>query len=191
MKTYCYLRVSSPKRMKRQSTDSQRLSLDAYCRQKRIKPLWYEDYASGRSTKGRKGLASLLEALKPSDTVLVSDLSRFSRNLRDTLSLVAELTRKGVTLTCLNPAITFDQTAMSQFTLQLFAAISQLESAWKGERIRNGLDLARLKGKRLGNKPDLKKRQQVKLLRLTMPVSQIAKKFKQSPQGIYRLLAVG
>ncbi len=185
---YCYLRVSSRKSTDRQSTESQRAALQSYCDHRRIRPRWFEDYATGRNLR-RQQLSKLLEQVQDGDTILVSDLSRFSRSVKDTLALVEKLTKSGVILTCLNPSLTFDQTAMSKFTLTLFAALSELESSWKGERIKNGLQIARDSGKRLGRLPDHAKRQQVKAMRKTMSVIQISKTLNVSPQAIYYLLA--
>lgn len=92
-------------------------------------------------------------------------------------------------MTCLNPSLTFDQTAMSKFTLTLFAALSELESSWKGERIKNGLTVAKKNGVRLGRLPDSKKRERVKTLRKTLTVAAIAAKLQVSRQAVYYLLS--
>lgn len=122
-----YLRCSSPKRLARQSTDSQRVRLSDYARSARLPaPTWYEDCASGRSVK-RTALQELLEACQRGyvTQILVTDLSRSSLSVRDTLKLITELTQRGVTLTCVNHNLTFDRSAMPQFVLTVFAALAE------------------------------------------------------------------
>lgn len=187
MTTFAYLRVSSRRSTNRQSTDSQRHALTAYIKSKGIKSAkWIEDYSTGRNVR-RTGLTRLLSAVQLGDTIIVSDLSRFSRSVRDTLQLVESLMKQGVTLTCLNPSLTFDQTAMSKFTLTLFAALSELESAWKGERIKSALDLRRQQGQRLGRSPELATRRKVLKLLKTHSVADTASICKVSRQAIYQM----
>lgn len=191
--TAAYLRVSSPRRLDRQSTDSQRHALASYAKLHGLRPRWFEDYASGRTAR-RNGLAELLAAVQQGDCsqILITDLSRLSRSVRDTLDLIRELTDKGCTLTCVSQGLTFDRSAMSTFMLQVFAALAELDSNIKSERIKNGLALARERGVRLGARPNQKRRQQARILRESgLTYQQVADKLNTSIQNAYYLVKKG
>jgi DNA invertase Pin-like site-specific DNA recombinase len=189
-KTYAYCRVSSRKikGKSRQSTDSQKYSLDVWSKTQKRKPIFFEDYATGTNTR-REKLQKLLTTVVAGDTIVVSDLSRFSRSVKDTLVLVEDLMKRGVILQCLNPGLTFDKSAMSQFVLVLMSAIGQLDSQVKGERIRQALQLRRSQGVKLGRSQDTRLRQRIlKMQRQDMPVSEIALTLGKSRQAVYQML---
>lgn len=187
-----YCRVSSPKRLDRQSTDSQRHALRLYIKAHAHRDVaWYEDHATGRNVK-RDGLAELLSACERGEVsaILITDLSRLSRSVRDTLDLIRQLTEQGVSLTCVSQGLTFDRSAMSGFMLTVFAALAELDSNVKSERIKNGLALARSRGTVLGAKPDIKRRQQARNLRAKgLTLKEIAQRMGCSVQNCWYLLS--
>lgn len=186
MTTYCYLRCSTSDG--RQRTDSQKSALSAFCKARKITPRWIEDYASGKSIR-RDGLQTMLRHARTGDSIIVTDLSRFSRSLKDTLTLCEDLTKRGISLSVLNQNLTFDpKSAMSTFMLQIFGAINELSSSILGDRVRHGLALAKQRGVRLGGVPDLRLRARVRKMRQTMSVKEIAANQKCSRQNIYHLL---
>lgn len=188
MTIHAYIRVSSKKNAKGESRqqsgmDSQRQAIATYCRSQRIKPQWHEDYASGTSSK-RSALQSMLATVKAGDRIILTDLSRLSRqSVSKTLDLVESLMNNGVAIQCLNQGLVFDkQNAMSEFTLSMLAAISRLESTIKSERIKNGL---RASQKARKNRPLSANREQVaKMLRTKSP-AEVAAHYGVTTRAIY------
>ena len=83
------------------------------------------------------------------DVVLVWRFDRLSCDVRQFLSLVAELESVGVGL--VSHEEVFDSTTpMGRFTLTMFAALAELEREVIRERIRAGIEYARLHGTKSG-----------------------------------------
>lgn len=192
--TAAYLRVSrrrDPQGNCRQSTDSQSTALSTYCRQQHISPTWYEDYATGRTTR-RPALQRLLQDCRDGKVshIVCTDLSRLSRSIKDALTLIETLTQQGVTLTVTNQGLTFDRGAMSQFMPAVFAALAQLESDIRSERVKAGLQTRRDKGLTIGRQRDSAKRSKVAILRKQgTSVQDIARTLGVTRQSVYRLLS--
>jgi DNA invertase Pin-like site-specific DNA recombinase len=60
---------------------------------------------SGRSREGRSELATILEFIRPGDTLTVVKLDRLGRSTRDVLNLVHDLEGRGAHLRVLEPEI--------------------------------------------------------------------------------------
>jgi DNA invertase Pin-like site-specific DNA recombinase len=120
------------------------------------------------------------------DAILVTDLSRLSRSVKDAVSLITDLSDRNIRLICVNQGLTFDRSAMSQFMLHVFAALAELESSIKSERIKAGLAAS---DKRPGRPRNLEKRNEIKRLRSKgKTITEIAAAMKMTPQGVYYLL---
>lgn len=186
-----YCRVSSPKTngQSRQDTKSQRERIKAYAKaQGYARVRWFEDHATGRNAK-RDGLGELLDACRSGSvrTILVTDLSRLSRSVKDAVALIGELHERDVKLCCINQGLTFDRSAMSTFMLQVFAALAELESSIKSERIKAGLAAS---NKTPGRPRDEAKRARVRKMRSKgWTIQKIAAEMKLTKAGVYYLLA--
>ena len=64
-----------------------------------------QEAVSGRSRVGRSELQTILEFVRPGDTLVVVKLDRLGRSTRDVLNLVHELESKGAALRVLEPEI--------------------------------------------------------------------------------------
>lgn len=106
---------------------------------------------SGKSTQ-RPELKKLMEYIREGDTVVVESISRFARNTKDLLSLVEELTQKGVAFVSLKEAID-TTTPQGQFMLTVFGAMAQLERDCILQRQREGIAIAKEEGKYKGRQP--------------------------------------
>ena len=86
------------------------------------------------------------------DTVIVESISRFARNTRDLLDLVEQLTEKQVEFVSRKEAID-TTTPTGKFMLTVFAAVAELEREYILQRQREGIAIAKTKGKYTGRKP--------------------------------------
>ena len=113
----------------------------------------YADAASGRRDD-RPGLAACLKALRAGDTLAVWRLDRLGRDLKHLVTLVDDLTKRGVGLRILAGAgASIDTTtANGRLVFGIFAALAEFERELIAERTRAGLAAARARG-RHGGRP--------------------------------------
>ncbi len=110
----------------------------------------FTDVASGKLAR-RPQLDSLLEQLRPGDTLVVWRLDRLGRSLAHLIDLVATLEERGVFLMSLEESID-TSSATGRLVLHLFAALAEFERALLVERTNAGLAAARARG-RTGGRP--------------------------------------
>jgi DNA invertase Pin-like site-specific DNA recombinase len=124
----------------------------------------FEDHASGKDTK-RPQLQLALSFLREGDTLVVHSMDRLSRSLTDLLSMVKELTGKGVAVEFVKENMTFtgDDSPMSVLMLSLLGSVSQFERAILLERQREGIAIAKQAGAYKGKKKTLTRAKQQEL----------------------------
>jgi DNA invertase Pin-like site-specific DNA recombinase len=110
----------------------------------------FTDHVSGM-LENRPALDTMLNLLRPSDTVVVWRLDRLGRSLKHLLEMVAQLESRGVGLRSLCESID-TTTPTGRLTLHLFASIGQFERDLLLERTHAGLAAARARG-RTGGRP--------------------------------------
>jgi DNA invertase Pin-like site-specific DNA recombinase len=113
----------------------------------------FKDKMTG-SKRNRPELDKLLEIVQEGDTVIVHELSRFSRSTKDLLSLVSLLSEKGVGFKSVKESWinTAEDSAVGQLMLTIFSGIAEFERKQINERINEGLEIAKSKG-RVGGRP--------------------------------------
>lgn len=109
------------------------------------------DKASGKNTD-RKAFKEMMAFVRTEDIVIVESISRIARNTRDLLSIVSELTEKGVEFVSLKENID-TTTPQGRFMLTVFGALAELERENILERQREGIEIAKGEGKYKGRKP--------------------------------------
>jgi DNA invertase Pin-like site-specific DNA recombinase len=112
----------------------------------------FEEKVSAR-TANRPKLNELLDYIREGDEVVVHDISRLARNMEDLHRLVRQITDKGCTLRFVKENLTFtnDQTdPVSQLLLSMLGAVYQFERNIMLERQREGIAIAKAKGRYKG-----------------------------------------
>ena len=109
------------------------------------------DKASGKNTD-RTAFKEMMAFVRTEDIVIVESISRIARNTRDLLSIVSELTEKGVEFVSLKESID-TTTPQGRFMLTVFGALAELERENILERQREGIEIAKGEGKYKGRKP--------------------------------------
>ena len=108
----------------------------------------YIDKMTG-ATKDRPQLQVMLGDLKRGDVVVVKSIDRLSRSTKDLLDIVDMIKEQGAGLKILDMNIdTSDK--LGEFFLTVLGAIGQLERKTIRERTREGIAIARAKGKYTG-----------------------------------------
>lgn len=146
-KVFAYLRVSTQD----QVLDRQMDAIEAYAKAHGLTiDRVFEEKASGKSTATRPELNRMLEQLREGDTVIVNDLSRLSRSVRDTLRLAEDVFQaQGVNLVSIRESID-TTTPMGRFAISLFAGLNQMEREQTAERTKQALEARRKRGAQLG-----------------------------------------
>lgn len=171
------------------STDDQKLDLqrDAL-RLAGVGPI-YEETVSGK-TAVRQELDHCLKALRAGDTLVVWRLDRLGRSLPDLVQIVAGLEEKGIGFESITEKIE-TTSAAGKLVFHVFAALAEFERNLIRERTQAGLVAARARGRSGGRKPKLDARQIREINRLmsdpTIPVGQIAERYKVSRTTIYKV----
>lgn len=112
----------------------------------------FTDKCSGSDTN-RPALQSMLSHVRDGDTVLVHEIGRLARNTVDLLSLVKQLTDRGVTITFKKEGLTFtgdSNNAMNQMLLTMLGAVAAFELSMINERRAEGQAKAREAGTHMG-----------------------------------------
>ncbi len=151
----------------------------------------FKDVGSG-SLRSRPQLNACLERVGDGDTLIVWRLDRLGRSLRHLLTVLAELSERGVAFRSLTEAID-TTTAAGRLQVHLFAALAEFERSLGQERTRAGLEAARARG-RTGGRPAVMTRRKLAAApamrdqgELTM--TQIAEELGVSPASLCRRLA--
>ncbi|QUD86240.1 recombinase family protein [Phenylobacterium montanum] len=109
---------------------------------------------SGTTTKGRAELATVLEFLRPGDTLVVTRIDRLARSLMDLEKIVQEITAKGASLRATEQPIDTSTAAGTAF-LQMLGVFAQFETAIRKERQLEGIAKAKAEGVYKGRKPSV------------------------------------
>ena len=123
----------------------------------------FSDKVSGVQTE-RKGWDSMIEYLRPGDTVVVTELSRMTRSLMHLLEVVKEFEERGFHISSMRENID-TYTATGRAFLHIIGAINQMERELRAERSAAGRESAKARGK-TGGRPrtDPAKLEQAKIL---------------------------
>lgn len=97
--------------------------------------------ASGKNTD-RQELQKMLSFVREGDTVITESISRIARNTRDLLSIVSDLTSKGVEFVSLKENID-TTTPQGRFMLTVFGALAELERENLLQRQAEGIAIAK------------------------------------------------
>ena len=151
----------------------------------------YEDRASGKKDS-RPGLDACLKALREGDTLVVWKLDRLGRDLHHLVSVVQELTERGIGLRVLarQGAQVDTATPAGRLVFGIFVALAEFERELTRERTVAGLETARARGRRGGRKFALTKAQ-VRLAQAAMKsrdtsVAELAQELHVKPVTLYR-----
>jgi DNA invertase Pin-like site-specific DNA recombinase len=134
-----YLRVSTAE----QNLDRQR----KLAKEEKAEKI-FEEKISGKDTN-RPELQKMLDFCREGDIVCVESISRLARSTKDLLNIVDKLSKKEVGFISYKEDIN-TTTAQGRFILTIFAALAELEREQTLQRQREGIEIAKAKGKYKG-----------------------------------------
>lgn len=109
---------------------------------------WYIEKVSAKDTK-RPKLQEMLNYARKGDQIYIHDLSRLARSTKDLLEIIEELDDKGVELVSLKENID-TSTPNGRLMITMLGAINEFERANLLERQKEGIAIAKEKGKYKG-----------------------------------------
>jgi len=143
--------------------------------------------ASGASRRGRSELETLLEFLRPGDTLIVTRIDRLARSLRDLKNIVHGLREKGVHLKATEQPID-TSTAAGKAFLSMLGVFAEFENNLRRERQMEGINAAKARGVYKGRKPSIKSDDIRRLRREGLGATAIAKKLGVGRASVYRVV---
>jgi DNA invertase Pin-like site-specific DNA recombinase len=147
-----------------------------------------EEAASGRSRIGRTELETILDFIRPDDTLVVVKLDRLGRSTRDVLNLVHELESKGATLRVLEPEIDTSKPE-GRIILTTLSMVAEMEVQFIRERQRAGIEAAKAKGIYKGRKRSIDRDAVCKLHKEGIGATEIARRLGIGRASVYKVLA--
>ncbi len=152
----------------------------------------YADHGFTGATRARPGLDHALAALREGDTLVVPKLDRLARSVPDARAIAEGLAARGIRLQ-LGAAIHDPANPMGKLFFNILATFAEFEADLIRMRTREGVAVARAKGKLRGKKPKLSDRQQQELRRMHdtggYSIGDLGDVFGVSRPTVYRTLA--
>jgi DNA invertase Pin-like site-specific DNA recombinase len=152
----------------------------------------YTDHGFTGANRARPGLDQALAAVRAGDTLVVPKLDRLARSVPDARAIGDSLAARGVKLQ-LGASIHDPSDPMGKLFFNILATFAEFEADLIRMRTREGMAIARAKGKLRGKKPKLSERQHKELQRMygtgEYSISDLADLFSISRPTVYRTLA--
>ena len=151
----------------------------------------YTDHGLTGTTSARPGLDQALAAVREGDTLVVPKLDRLARSVPDARASADLLRERGATL-ALGRALCDPGDPMGKMFFNILATFAEFEADLIRMRTREGMAIARARGKLHGKQPKLSDRQQRELRRMhatgEYSISDLAELFSVSRPTVYRTL---
>lgn len=191
--TYVFLMAVTKIGYARCSTDSQ----DLTAQKQALEALGvapdriYTDHGLTGTNRARPGLDQAIAAVREGDTLVVPKLDRLARSVPDARAIADQLEAKGVKLAL--GASVYDPTdPMGKMFFNILATFAEFEADLIRMRTREGMAIARARGKLRGKQPKLSEKQQRELMRMygtgEYSISDLAELFSVSRPTVYRTL---
>lgn len=152
----------------------------------------YMDRGLTGTNRERPGLDQALAAVRAGDTLVVPKLDRLARSVPDARDISDSLVKRGVRL-ALGASVYDPSDPMGKMFFNVLATFAEFEADLIRMRTREGMAIARAKGKLRGKMPKLSEKQQRELRRMhgtgEYSISDLAELFSVSRPTVYRSLA--
>ena len=175
------------------STDSQ----DLTAQRQRLRELGvaadrvYLDHGLTGTSRRRPGLDQALAAVRAGDTLAVPKLDRLARSVPDARAIGDDLAARGIRLS-LGGQVYDPADPMGKMFFNILATFAEFEVDLLRMRTREGMAVARAKGRLRGRQPRLSARQQAELRRMhatgDYTIADLAELFTVSRPTVYRTL---
>ena len=149
----------------------------------------YVDHGLTGTNRARPGLREALAACRSGDTLVVTKLDRLARSLTDARNIVEELTEAGVKLN-IGGSLHDPTDPVGRLLFNVLGMIAEFESDLIRMRTREGMKVAKAKGRLRGKQPKLKPAQEAHLVELWRAgkhtSAELAELFSVARSTVYR-----
>ena len=151
----------------------------------------YVDHGLTGAHRDRPGLREALAACRAGDTLVITKLDRLARSLRDARDIVDDLTKRGVKLN-LGGSVHDPTDPVGRLLFNVLAMIAEFEADLIRARTREGMKVAKAKGRLRGKQPKLTSAQEAHLVELhragTYTSAELAELFSVARSTVYRAI---
>lgn len=151
----------------------------------------FVDHGYTGTNRARPGLREALAACRKGDTFVITKLDRLARSLPDARDIVEELTRRQVKLS-IGGSIHDPNDPVGRLLFNMLAMVAEFESDLIRARNREGMQIAKAKGRLRGRKPKLSPAQEKLLVdtyrRGQHTTAEIAALFNVARSTVYRTI---
>ncbi|EIV6476752.1 recombinase family protein, partial [Campylobacter lari] len=143
-----YVRISTAK----QDSEVQKLQIYEYCIKNKINiDEVMEVEMSSRKSLEKRRMNELKDKLNEGDLLICTELSRLGRSMLEVITLILELSEKGVQFVFLRqPELSSFNNPSQKLLLSFYAYVSETERDFISQRTKAGLANARKNGKNIG-----------------------------------------
>ena len=154
----------------------------------------YVDHGLTGTNRERPGLRQALAACRAGDTLVVTKLDRLARSLPDARAIADELTARSVKLN-LGGSVHDPTDPVGRLLFNVLAMVAEFEADLARMRTREGMKVAKAKGRLRGKQPKLSPRQEAHLVALHQAgehsVGELEELFSVTRSTVYRAIARG
>ena len=151
----------------------------------------YTDHGLTGTNRDRPGLSQALAAVRDGDTLVITKLDRLARSLPDARNIIEELTQKNVKLS-IGGSIHDPSDPVGRLLFNVLAMVAEFESDLIRARTREGMQIAKAKGRLRGKQPKLSKLQEAHVVSLyntgEHTTTEIAELFNVARSTVYRIV---
>ena len=140
--------------------------------------------------KDRPELDRMMDALREGDVVIVSELTRLGRSVKDLIELVERIHAAGANIVSLQEPWMDTTSVQGNLIFNIFSAFAQFERDLTRQRVMDGLEAAKLRGRK-GGRPTVPADMAALAIRMhnnSCPIADIIKATGISKTTIYRLV---
>lgn len=151
----------------------------------------YADHGFTGTNRARPGLREAMAACREGDALVVTKLDRLARSVPDARDIVDDLTARGVRLD-VGGSIYDPNDPFGRLLFTVLSMIAEFEADLARARTREGMAVAKAKGRLRGKQPKLKPGQQKHLVKLwndgTHTTAELADLFNVGRSTVYRAI---
>lgn len=151
----------------------------------------YTDAGLSGANRDRPGLCEAFAALRDGDTLVVTKLDRLARSVRDAADIAAEVEQRGARLS-IGGSIHDPTNPMGKLLFNVLAMVAEFEADLIRQRTREGMAVAKARGRLRGKRPKLSPAQERHLVGLVgsgeHTTSEVAALMGVSRATVYRAL---
>ncbi len=151
----------------------------------------YVDHGLTGTTRQRPGLNEALAACRKGDVLVVTKLDRLARSLPDARDIVADLTKRGVKLN-IGGSVHDPTDPIGRLLFNVLAMVAEFEADLARARTREGMAVAKAKGRLRGKQPKLTGAQENHLVELYWAgrhtTAELAALFNIARSTVYRAI---